>query len=162
MNIRQHLLQGHVIPAHPLVLNAARKFDERRQRALTRYYLDAGAGGIAVGVHTTQFAIREPRFGLFRPVLELAIQEMQQRPVAKIAGVCGLTPQAARRSGARGILGLRRSSAQPGRATRCISPPVDPTRADCGKSDSDNRFLPATECRWTAAAIRLLARIRGD
>jgi dihydrodipicolinate synthase/N-acetylneuraminate lyase len=94
MNIRQHLLQGHVIPAHPLVLNAARKFDERRQRALTRYYLDAGAGGIAVGVHTTQFAIREPRFGLFRPVLELAIQEMQQRPVAKIAGVCGLTPQA--------------------------------------------------------------------
>src|ERR1700719_1152408 len=94
MNIRQHLLQGHVIPAHPLVLNAAHKFDERGQRALTRYYLDAGAGGIAVGVHTTQFAIREPRFGLFRPVLELAIQEMQQRPVAKIAGVCGLTPQA--------------------------------------------------------------------
>ncbi len=94
MDIRQHLKQGHVIPAHPLALNAARKLDERRQRALTRYYLDAGAGGIAVGVHTTQFAIREPKFGLFRPVLELAMDEMRQYPVAKIAGVCGLTPQA--------------------------------------------------------------------
>jgi dihydrodipicolinate synthase/N-acetylneuraminate lyase len=94
MNIRQHLLEGHVIPAHPLALTAARKLDERRQRALTRYYLDAGAGGIAVGVHTTQFAIREPRFGLFRPVLELAIEEIEQHPVAKIAGVCGLLAQA--------------------------------------------------------------------
>jgi dihydrodipicolinate synthase/N-acetylneuraminate lyase len=94
MNIRRHLLEGHVIPAHPLALNAARKLDERRQRALTRYYLDAGAGGIAIGVHTTQFAIREPRFGLLRPVLELAIQEIEQRPVAKIAGVCGLLAQA--------------------------------------------------------------------
>src|SRR5258708_20513008 len=94
MDIRSYLAPGHVIPAHPLALNAARKLDERRQRALTRYYLDSGAGGIAVGVHTTQFAIREPRFGLFRPVLELAIDEMRQRTVAKIAGVCGLTPQA--------------------------------------------------------------------
>jgi len=94
MDIRRHLKQGHVIPAHPLALNTARKLDERRQRALTRYYLDAGAGGIAVGVHTTQFAIREPAIGLFRPVLELAIEEMRQRPVAAIAGVCGLTPQA--------------------------------------------------------------------
>jgi dihydrodipicolinate synthase/N-acetylneuraminate lyase len=94
MNIRRHLLDGHVIPAHPLALNAARKLDERRQRALTRYYLASGAGGIAVGVHTTQFAIREPKFGLFRPVLELAMEEMRQRPVAKIAGVCGETPQA--------------------------------------------------------------------
>jgi dihydrodipicolinate synthase/N-acetylneuraminate lyase len=94
MNIRQHLLQGHVIPAHPLALNAARKLDERRQRALARYYLDAGAGGIAVGVHTTQFAIRESRFSLFRPVLELAMEEMRNRTVAKIAGVCGQTSQA--------------------------------------------------------------------
>jgi dihydrodipicolinate synthase/N-acetylneuraminate lyase len=94
MDIRQHLHQGHVIPAHPLALNAERKLDERRQRALTRYYLAAGAGGIAVGVHTTQFAIREPRFGLFRPVLELAMEEMRQRTVAKIAGVCGQTVQA--------------------------------------------------------------------
>src|SRR5579871_2251128 len=94
MDIRRHLLEGHVIPAHPLALNAARKLDERRQRALTRYYLAAGAGGVAVGVHTTQFAIREPRFGLLRPVLELAIEETRQRAVAKIAGVCGPTQQA--------------------------------------------------------------------
>ena len=94
MDIRQHLQQGHVIPAHPLALNSARKLDARRQRALTRYYLDAGAGGIAVGVHTTQFAIREARYGLFRPALELAAEEMRERPVAKIAGVCGLTAQA--------------------------------------------------------------------
>ena len=66
------LKQGVVIPAHPLALNSARKLDEKRQRALTRYYCDAGAGGIAVGVHTTQFEIRDPRFGLFEPVLTLA------------------------------------------------------------------------------------------
>lgn len=94
MDIRGHLLLGHVIPAHPLALDAARKLDERRQRALTRYYLAAGAGGIAVGVHTTQFAIREPRFGLFRPVLELAMEEMRHKPVAKIAGICGSGTQA--------------------------------------------------------------------
>ena len=68
------LRRGMVIPAHPLALTPARKLDERRQRALTRYYLDAGAGGIAVGVHTTQFAIRRPSVGLYRPVLELAAE----------------------------------------------------------------------------------------
>jgi dihydrodipicolinate synthase/N-acetylneuraminate lyase len=83
-----------VIPAHPLALTASRNLDERRQRALTRYYLDAGAGGIAVGVHTTQFAIRESKFGLYRPVLELAAEETKEKPVIRIAGVCGLTPQA--------------------------------------------------------------------
>ena len=67
------LRKGVVIPAHPLALTAARKLDERRQRALTRYYLAAGSGGIAVGVHTTQFAIRD--VGLFRPVLEIAGDE---------------------------------------------------------------------------------------
>jgi dihydrodipicolinate synthase/N-acetylneuraminate lyase len=105
MEIRQHLKQGHVIPAHPLALNAERKLDERRQRALTRYYLAAGAGGIAVGVHTTQFAIREPRFGLFRPVLELAMEEMRQRTVAKIAGVCGQTAQAVQEAELAALLG---------------------------------------------------------
>jgi hypothetical protein len=91
---RERLLEGVVIPAHPLALNAQRKLDERRQRALTRYYLAAGAGGIAVGVHTTQFAIREPRFGLFAPVLEIAIEEMAGHDVVKVAGICGLTSQA--------------------------------------------------------------------
>ncbi|MGH9854597.1 MAG: dihydrodipicolinate synthase family protein, partial [Blastocatellia bacterium] len=62
--ISEKLRDGVVIPAHPLALTAERKLDERRQRALTRYYCDAGAGGVAVGVHTTQFAIRDPEFGL--------------------------------------------------------------------------------------------------
>lgn len=95
-NLRHHLHQGQAIPAHPLALNAQRKLDERRQRALSRYYLAAGVGGIAVGVHTTQFAIRSPQFGLFEPVLSLAAEELKKtpRPVARIAGICGLTPQA--------------------------------------------------------------------
>src|SRR3974390_798223 len=92
---RSRLLEGVVIPAHPLALTAERKFDERRQRALTRYYLAAGAGGVAVGVHTTQFAIRDPMIGLFRPVLELAMEELRGRSVVKIAGIVGETRQAA-------------------------------------------------------------------
>lgn len=94
MNTREQLLSGLVIPAHPLALTAERKLDERRQRALTRYYIAAGAGGIAVGVHTTQFAIRDPRFALLQPVLELAMQEAGDKNVVKIAGVCGKQRQA--------------------------------------------------------------------
>ena len=94
MNVRGKLLSGGVIPAHPLALTADRKLDEHRQRALTRYYLAAGARGIAVGVHTTQFAIRNPKFGLLRPVLELAADETRGRDVVTIAGVCGKLPQA--------------------------------------------------------------------
>src|SRR3954462_5757415 len=93
---RERLSRGEVIPAHPLALNAQRKLDERHQRALTRYYLDAGAGGLAVGVHTTQFAIRDPAIGFYRPVLELAIQTARathHRPVM-VAGIVGRTPQA--------------------------------------------------------------------
>src|SRR5205085_6504475 len=98
-SVREHLRQGQVIPAHPLALTAARSLDERRQRGLTRYYLESGAGGIAVGVHTTQFAIRDSTVGLYRPVLELAMDEARARvdsarPFAMIAGVCGHTAQA--------------------------------------------------------------------
>jgi hypothetical protein len=91
------LIEGAVIPAHPLALTANRELDERRQRALTRYYLDAGAGGIAVGVHTTQFEIRDPRHALFEPVLALAAEELDARAgdhVVRIAGVTGDTAQA--------------------------------------------------------------------
>jgi dihydrodipicolinate synthase/N-acetylneuraminate lyase len=94
------LLEGLVIPACPLALNAERKFDERRQRALFRYYQEAGAGGIAVGVHTTQFAIRDPKHGLFKPVLQLAAETIsacdfrESRETVRIAGVCGRTEQA--------------------------------------------------------------------
>ncbi|MCU1237547.1 MAG: hypothetical protein JWP63_5514 [Candidatus Solibacter sp.] len=98
--VRDALRSGVVIPAHPLALNARRKLDERRQIALTRYYCDAGAGGVAVGVHTTQFAIRNPQVGLFQPVLRLAAHaasEFEHRSgkrMVKVAGVCGKTPQA--------------------------------------------------------------------
>ncbi|MBD3675192.1 MAG: dihydrodipicolinate synthase family protein [Planctomycetaceae bacterium] len=96
MDVRQALLEGLCIPAHPLALNAERKLDERRQRALSRYYLAAGAGGLAVGVHTTQFAIRHPDVGFFEPVLTIAAEEMDSfdRDVVKIGGICGETSQA--------------------------------------------------------------------
>ncbi len=97
---RDVLNRGVVIPAMPLALNAARKLDERRQRALCRYYLEVGSGGLAVGVHTTQFAIREPAHGLFEPVLALAAEEMDRaqanrpEPIVRIGGICGRTAQA--------------------------------------------------------------------
>lgn len=89
------LRAGTVIPAHPLALDARRRVDERRQRALARYYLDAGAGGLAVGVHATQFAIREA--GLYEPVLRIAVEEARRwarQPVVLIAGLAGSTAQA--------------------------------------------------------------------
>jgi dihydrodipicolinate synthase/N-acetylneuraminate lyase len=97
--LRARLRDGLVIPAHPLALDARRRLDPRRQRALTRYYLDAGAGGLAVGVHTTQFAIRE--VGLYEPVLRLAMETARawpapNRPLVMVAGVCGGTSQALR------------------------------------------------------------------
>ncbi len=98
--IRQRLDEGTVIPAMPLALTSDRTLDERHQRALIRYYLAAGAGGLAVGVHTTQFAIREPRHGLFRPILELAAEEFDRadsqhrHPLIRIAGICGRRDQA--------------------------------------------------------------------
>ncbi|MGZ5240061.1 MAG: dihydrodipicolinate synthase family protein [Caldimonas sp.] len=105
--LRRRLGEGLAIPAHPLALDAARRFDPRRQRALSRYYLDAGAGGLAVGVHTTQFAIREA--GLYATVLGEAIETAQSWPRAApppvmVAGVCGGTAQAV--AEARTALGL--------------------------------------------------------
>ncbi len=99
-SVRALLRSGVAIPAHPLALTPSRTLDERHQRALTRYYMDAGAGGIAVGVHTTQFAIRDPRFGLYRPVLELAADTVRARRATHgtafvmVAGVVGPTAQA--------------------------------------------------------------------
>jgi len=99
-DLRSHLARGQVIPAHPLALTATRKLDERHQRALTRYYVAAGAGGIAVGVHTTQFRIRDPAHDLLAPVLALAAETATEslrsdpRPFARIAGVVGDTKQA--------------------------------------------------------------------
>jgi dihydrodipicolinate synthase/N-acetylneuraminate lyase len=103
--VRKLIADGTVIPAHPLALDANRKLDTRHQRALSRYYIDAGAGGLAVGVHTTQFAIRD--VGLYKPVLELAAQtaaDWTKRPLAMVAGLAGPTQQAIAEAGiARGI-----------------------------------------------------------
>jgi len=101
LRITNKLRSGCVIPAHPLALQADNKLDERRQKALSRYYLASGAGGLAVGVHTTQFAIHNPKIGLYRPVLELAGETAQQFAKSKngsepimIAGIVGETNQA--------------------------------------------------------------------
>jgi dihydrodipicolinate synthase/N-acetylneuraminate lyase len=110
------LQKGTVIPALPLALDKNRKLDVRRQRALMRYYLDAGAGGVAVGVHTTQFEIRLPEFNLYQPVLEIAREEFdrfqssQQKYIVRVAGAIGKTQQAvaeaelARRNGFHAVL----------------------------------------------------------
>src|SRR4051812_1794035 len=98
--LREHLLAGQVIPAHPLALTSRRTLDERRQHGLTRYYMDAGAGGVAVAVHTTQFEIRRPGHALLRPVLELAADAARERrvdaraPFLLVAGAIGDTRQA--------------------------------------------------------------------
>ena len=107
----KHLREGAVIPAHPLALNRRRKLDERRQRALTRYYIAAGAGGVAVGVHTTQFAIHDPKVGLLRPVLELAAETLDRHAPKKgprmirVAGIRGTTRQAVREAAMAAELG---------------------------------------------------------
>lgn len=96
--LRQTLLDGQVIPACPLALNDDVSWSEQHQRALIRYYLESGAGGVAVGVHTTQFAIREPEHGLYEPVLEFCANtvdsETQEGSIVKVAGICGETRQA--------------------------------------------------------------------
>lgn len=102
LNGRAHLLAGQVIPAHPLALTPTRTMDERHQRALTRYYVAAGAGGMAVGVHTTGFPIHDASVGLYRPVLELAADTAsaalarEPRPFVRVAGLLGDTAQALR------------------------------------------------------------------
>jgi len=92
------LKEGTVIPAHPLALKKNRKLDEKRQKALTKYYILSGAGGIAVGVHTTQFEIHNPEVGLYKPVLEISMEAVKEYGVenklVKVAGICGKTSQA--------------------------------------------------------------------
>jgi hypothetical protein len=96
--LKKHLLNGTVFPAHPLALTEDRTLDEAKQRQLSRYYMASGAGGIAVGVHSTQFEIRDPEVNLYETVLKLAAEEVAaanlDRPFIKIAGICGPTEQA--------------------------------------------------------------------
>lgn len=112
LDLRAHLLAGQVIPALPLALTRRRRWDEARQRAVIRYYVDAGAGGLAVGVHSTQFAIRDRKIGLFAPVLDLAattarawLDATTRRPFVLIAGLCGRTAQAVAEAQAAAALG---------------------------------------------------------
>ena len=112
LNVRQHLLHGQVIPAHPLALTPHRTVNEQHQRALTRYYIAAGAGGMAVGVHTTGFQIHDSNVGLYRPVLELAAETANAalagdhaRPFVRVAGIVGDTPQAVKEAGIASALG---------------------------------------------------------
>ena len=96
--LKSLLSSGTVIPAHPLALNESRQFDEKRQRGLTRYYMASGAGGVAVGVHSTQFEIRDPAINLYDTVLRAVSEEIDAaklgRPFIKVAGICGSTSQA--------------------------------------------------------------------
>src|SRR5687767_2493504 len=100
LDLRAHLLAGQAIPALPLALDRRRRWDEVSQRALLRYYADAGAGGLAIAVHSTQFAIRDPKVALFEPILRFAAEELRawlapkSRPFVLVAGLCGRTPQA--------------------------------------------------------------------
>jgi dihydrodipicolinate synthase/N-acetylneuraminate lyase len=111
-NVRAHLQHGHVIPAHPLALTPQRTMDEASQRGLTEYYVNAGAGGIAVGVHTTGFPIHDPNIGLYRPVLELAsetadacLHGAKARPLVKVAGLIGDTHNAVKEAEIARVLG---------------------------------------------------------
>ena len=126
--LRSVLHRGVVIPASPLALGKHRQLDERRQRALWRYYSAAGAGGIAVGVHTTQFAIRDPQIGLFEPVLALAADEFNRldgqrdEPLVRIAGICGPTAQAIREAQLARDLGFHAGLLSLGALRACDEP----------------------------------------
>ena len=155
------LRKGAVIPAHPLALDPDRKFDKQSQRAISRYYVDAGSGGLAVGVHSTQFAIRE--VGLYRPVLELAIEtarEWTDRPLVMIAGAVGKTAQAveeARTARALGYHAVLLSLAalegrERGRADRALHGGL--------AGDAADRLLSADGGGRHSAVARLLGALR--
>ena len=165
MGVSERLLRGLVIPAHPLALDARRRLDERRQAALTRYYCAAGAGGIAVGVHTTQFAIRDPAVGLLRPVLTIAMDVLRRH--AKDGGTPagrggrGLRPHAAGGggSGPGARARLRRGAAQPGRAAGRNQHPVarplpegSERRSRCSASTSSPRWAGACSTTRSGAS----------
>jgi Dihydrodipicolinate synthetase family len=136
--VRRALQRGLVIPACPLALTAERRLDERRQRALVRYYVAAETGGLAVGVHTTQFAIRDPQHRLFRPALEVVANELSRvaKPAfVRIAGICGPTPQALAEAATANELGYHAGLLSLGAL----------------KHDSDNRLLD--HCRAVAEVM---------
>ena len=159
--IRKLIADGTVLPAHPLALDADRALDIRHQRALTRYYLDAGAGGLAVGVHTTQFAIRD--VGLYRPVLELAAEtaaSWTKRPVAMVAGLAGPTQQAVAEAQTARRHRLPRRPAQPCRDEIGIRGRDHRALRGGGAGDPAGRLLPAAGRRRRHPQRRFLAPLR--
>jgi hypothetical protein len=162
-DLRRALLAGAVIPAHPLALTADRRLDERRQVALTRYYCDAGAGGLAVGVHTTQFAIRDPKVGLLEPVLELAVRS-RSRLVRRAAPGHDRRRVRADAAGARRGPSSRRRSATMRRCSvspRCATP-HEALLEHCRHVAAvlpARRLLPAAGRRRARARPPLLARL---
>ncbi len=164
--LRARLLEGLVIPAHPLALTAERRLDERRQVALTRYYCDAGAGGVAVGVHTTQFAIRSA--GLLEPVLRLAAGVVREREAArgrrlvKVAGVVGPTAQAVAEAGLARDLGYDLGLLSLGALREATT---DELLAHCragGRGPSPLRLLPPARGGRPDSRRGLLAPVPGD
>ena len=154
---------GTVIPAIPLVLDENRKFNEAGQRTLIRYYLDAGVGGLAVAVHTTQFEIRKPEVGLFEPVLRVTKEEMDAyeartgKTLVRVAGACGEAEQAcaeARTAKAHGKgAGVRRGIAEPGRAGAPDGGGAGGAHPCGGGRDARDRVLPADGLRRAAAVV---------
>ncbi len=157
------LRRGAVIPAHPLALNQKRELDLRRQRALSRYYIDAGVSGLAVGVHTTQFAIREA--GLYEPVLRAAAEtatERADRALFLVAGLVGRTAQALRRGRDRARSRLSRRAAQPRRAQGRIRGRADRPLHGGRPAHSGNWLLSAAGGRRHRPAGLVLAPLRRD
>ncbi|MCR4392443.1 MAG: hypothetical protein NUV94_06730, partial [Candidatus Acetothermia bacterium] len=154
------LREGMVIPAHPLALTAARRLDERRQRALTRYYLSAGAGGVAVAVHTAQFEIRKPQHGLLEPVLGLAAEvcRAEAPDAVRIAGICGRTDQAVAESGRAGEIAL-----YTGNDDHIVGDLVTPFEVVITRGTVMVRIvggLLGQWAVWTRAAVDLFQRVR--
>jgi hypothetical protein len=160
--LRARLGEGLVIPACPLALNARRELDEARQRGLLRYYLQAGAGGLAVGVHTTQFNIRDT--GLFKPVLQLAALEARNAAdvCILIGGVCGQTKQACAEATLLRDLGYSAgllSLAALRKATDAELLQHLPRR---GRHSAGGWILPPACCGWARVVLFVLAIVRGD
>ena len=152
------LRRGTVIPAHPLALDERRQFDRASQRALSRYYIDAGSGGLAVGVHATQFQIRD--VGLYRPVLELAAETAhstgRRRPLVMIAGVIGKTAQAQAEARTARALGLSRRAPGPQRHEGGQRGRADRPLQRRGGRDAADRLLPAGRRRRHPPVAQLL------
>ena len=156
------LKAGAVIPAHPLALTSERRLDERHQRALARYYCAAGADGIAVGVHSTQFEIRLPQYDLYRPVLELAAETLSASGMIMVAGVCGNTAQAVSEAAIARDLGYNAALLSLAALSECFRRRIARSCQSCWRGNSRHRFLSSTGSGWKNLSLRFLATFCRD